>query len=122
MRAALWRTVLALLLTLLIVEHVGKPLFGRERPFREGPKPSAIVRIPATTSFPSGHAASAAAGALALTRVWPAAAVPLSILAALIALSRVALGVHYVGDVLAGVMVGLMVAALATVRPVRTRR
>jgi membrane-associated phospholipid phosphatase len=113
-RAALWRVVLALLLTLLAVDYACKPLAGRDRPFVHGPKAAAIVWLPTTASFPSGHAASSAAGAFALSRVWPAAALPLWLLALLVMLSRVVLGVHYVSDVIAGALVGLLVAWLAT--------
>jgi undecaprenyl-diphosphatase len=118
-RAALWRATLAMVLALALVDYVCKPLVGRERPFVHGPKASAIVWIPTSTSFPSGHAASAAAGAMALSRVWPAATLSLWLLAAIIMLSRVALGVHYVSDVIAGALVGLYAAWLATVPPSR---
>jgi membrane-associated phospholipid phosphatase len=120
MRAAVWRAVMAVSLAMLLANILIKPLVGRERPFVHGPAASPLVWQPSTRSFPSGHAASAAAGALALARVWPPAAAPLTVLAALIALSRVALGVHYVGDVLAGILVGLLAAILASPRGITT--
>lgn len=115
-RAACWRTMLALALSLWLVDGVVKPLARRERPFVNGPAPSALAWRPTTSSFPSGHAASAAAGSLSLARAFPPAAVPLTALAALIVLSRVGLGMHYVGDVLGGVLLGLAVAAFVSPR------
>jgi membrane-associated phospholipid phosphatase len=114
LRAALWRAVMAVLLAMILVEYATKPLARRERPFVHGPAPSSIVWVPSTTSFPSGHAATAAAGAVALSRAWPPATVPLSAIAGLIALSRVALGVHFAGDVLGGLLVGFFAATLAS--------
>lgn len=118
-RMALWRAVLAVVLALLLVDHVLKPLVARDRPFVLGPQASAIVWIPTTTSFPSGHAASAAAGALSTARAWPPVAGPVCVVAFLVILSRVALGVHFAGDVIGGAIVGLLVAAFVTARPRR---
>jgi undecaprenyl-diphosphatase len=115
-RAALWRAVMAIAFTFAIVDWIAKPLVARERPFLRGPAASAIVWRPTSSSFPSGHAASAAAGALALSRVWPPVAVPLTLLAATITFSRVGLGVHYVGDVTGGTLLGLLMAGLACPR------
>jgi undecaprenyl-diphosphatase len=74
---------------------------------------------PGTTSFPSGHATGAAAfwtvvAVLLLPRLgrraWWVLAVP-----AVVAVSRVLLGVHYPSDVLAGLLVGGCWAAAWTV-------
>ncbi len=99
---------------------------GRQRPDREGAGvPSARwVTMPASTSFPSGHSASAFAFAAAVGGELPALAVPLRALAAAVAYSRVHTGVHYPGDVVVGSMVGTTVGELATLtaRFVRRRR
>jgi undecaprenyl-diphosphatase len=60
-------------------------------------------------SFPSGHAASAFAGAVALSYLWRLGTPLFLLLAAAIAFSRVHVGVHYPGDVLAGAALGTIV-------------
>jgi undecaprenyl-diphosphatase len=65
-------------------------------------------------SFPSGHAARAFLIAVLATVLGPAwAAVLLWIWAPLVSLARVAMGVHYLSDVLAGLLVGVIIGALA---------
>ena len=63
-------------------------------------------------SFPSGHATTAFALAVVLGFIAPRWFYPALSLAAVIAVSRVALGVHYPTDVLAGAMLGLLGAYL----------
>ena len=60
-------------------------------------------------SFPSGHAATAFAGAVSLSYLWRRGAPLFFLLAAAIAFSRVYVGVHYPGDVLAGAALGTAV-------------
>ena len=95
---------------------VVKPLSRRSRPDRiAGEVPIARhVRMPASTSFPSGHTATAFAFATGVGRVLPQAAVPLHAVAALVGYSRVHTGVHYPGDVVAGAVSGTIVAQLVT--------
>jgi undecaprenyl-diphosphatase len=93
----------------------------------ERPRPSASV--PAADplmgaggwSFPSGHAATAFAGAVALAYLWRRGAPFFFLLAAAIAFSRVYVGVHYPGDVLAGGALGILVG-LAWVAALRLPR
>ena len=108
-----WQLGLAILLTLLLVDGVIKPLVGRERPSPVSAGLVAIIEPPDTTAFPSGHAASSFAGASALARLVPRARIALWALAALIAASRLYLGVHYPLDVVAGALVGLGCATFA---------
>ena len=70
-----------------------------------------LIVAPATPSFPSSHAAMAAAGAVALSvyapDLWPLFAT----LAVLMAASRVYVAVHHVSDVVVGLAVGAAVGA-----------
>jgi undecaprenyl-diphosphatase len=61
-------------------------------------------------SFPSGHAARMAAIAVAVGRFEPAAGLISFLLALLVGLCRVAVGVHYASDVLAGLLIGTLSA------------
>jgi undecaprenyl-diphosphatase len=67
--------------------------------------------MPRSTSFPSGHAASASAFGTVATAS-PEAGLPLSAAAALVAYSRVHTGVHYPLDVIAGSLTGATLAQL----------
>jgi undecaprenyl-diphosphatase len=100
-----WPGVARHALATLIVSHllvqVVKRSVGRPRPSRATAAESWVAE-PDRFSFPSGHAAAALAVALAYAVVWPALAVPFLALAMAIGASRVALGVHYPGDVAAG--------------------
>jgi membrane-associated phospholipid phosphatase len=89
-----------------------KPLGRRRRPDRalEQVPLARHVRMPSSTSFPSGHSAAAFAFATGVGHVLPAAAIPLHGLAAVVAYSRVHTGVHYPGDIVAGALLGTMLA------------
>jgi undecaprenyl-diphosphatase len=80
----------------------------RARPDRDtaGVPGQRRVPMPESTSFPSGHSASAFAFAEAVGASLPGLAVPLRGLAAAVAYSRVHTGVHYPGDVVVGSLVG----------------
>jgi membrane-associated phospholipid phosphatase len=98
--------------TATFVNLVVKPFGRRERPDREAQEVPAErqVRMPASRSFPSGHTAAAVAFAEGVGGVLPSAGIPLRLLAALVAYSRIHTGVHYPGDVLAGALLGAMIA------------
>jgi len=91
-----------------------KPLQQRPRPHRveSDLHQARHVKMPESTSFPSGHAASAFAFAYAVGRHLPGLAVPLRLLAAGVAYSRVHTGVHYPGDVMVGSIMGAGTAAM----------
>jgi membrane-associated phospholipid phosphatase len=67
-----------------------------------------LARQPRTTSFPSGHAATAAAFATAVTLESPLRGLPMIALAAGVAYGRIHVGVHYPSDVAAGVALGVV--------------
>ena len=113
-RRAAIESVLAIGATSAIVNLGIKPLARRRRPDRADPAQfeARVVPMPESTSFPSGHAASASAFAYAVGRHLPELAVPIRLLAGGVAYSRVHTGVHYPGDVVIGAIVGDGVAAM----------
>jgi undecaprenyl-diphosphatase len=94
---------------------VAKPLSTRRRPARQEAEELARrhVQMPRSSSFPSGHSASAFAFATGTAKAQPMLSVPLLVLAALVGYSRVHVGVHYPADVLAGAFIGISAAELA---------
>lgn len=89
-----------------------KYLFDRARPFIWDTEIAPLIKTPSSSSFPSGHSATAAAGALTLSVIYPAFALLLVPAGLLVILSRVYLGVHFPFDVLAGVAIGISTAAV----------
>lgn len=85
-----------------------KRLYPRARPDRLGEEvpETRHVRMPTSTSFPSGHSASGFAFAGAVADTNPHLAIPLEFLAAAVAYSRVHTGVHYPGDAVIGSLIG----------------
>lgn len=107
LRRAAHRGLSAVAVTSLLANQVAKRAAPRARPVRTTiPVIRLARRIPTSSSFPSGHSASAAAFAVGASREVPALAVPLGALAALVGLSRVYTGVHFPGDVAAGFALG----------------
>lgn len=91
-----------------IVVHVLKETVDRMRPPVAYPDViTAVGTIPSSPSFPSGHAATAFATAAVVASFYPRLRWPLYGLAALVALSRLYLGVHFGLDVAAGAALGL---------------
>jgi undecaprenyl-diphosphatase len=67
--------------------------------------------MPHSFSFPSGHTATSFAAAYAVARTLGRRWAWLYAVAALIAFSRLYLGVHYPADVLGGIILGTLTAA-----------
>lgn len=117
-RLAARRGLGSLVLASAVANLVCKPLAPRRRPVRKVQlqRGAAYVRMPITSSFPSGHAASAFGFAAGAGAAAPRLAAPLRLLAILVAYSRVHTGVHYPADSLAGAVVGTAAAKLAARR------
>ena len=107
-RRAASRGMASVGVTSALCNLVLKPLSNRRRPHRARHRVPADrhVKMPGSSSFPSGHAASAFAFATAVGAEMPALSLPLGALATLVAYSRVHTGVHYPGDVVAGAVIG----------------
>ncbi|THA23528.1 phosphatase PAP2 family protein [Streptomyces sp. RKND-216] len=117
------RGVASLAVASATVNTLGKRAVRRARPILDNvPVVRQLHTQPVTTSFPSGHSASAAAftTGLALENPrWGAAVAPL---AAAVAFSRVYTGVHYPSDVLAGAAIGVGAAfAVRGLAPTRSQ-
>lgn len=113
--------LIGLLFSLMINDWILKPWIARPRPFdlelpwwQELYKYPDLIKRPSSWSFPSGHTSSsfAAAAALWFTKK-KRLIIPSSILAVLIAFSRIYVHVHYPTDVIAGVIVGILYGLLA---------
>jgi undecaprenyl-diphosphatase len=106
-RPSIFLTVLAADVLADLAAELGKVIVQRHRPFETqiGPKSNAH-------SFPSGHTATAFACATVLAHFAPRWRVPFFVLATLIAVSRVYNGMHYPTDVLAGAVLGVLIALL----------
>ena len=91
------------------VNQVLKHIARRPRPDRVGADvPTARhVPMPTSTSFPSGHSASAFAFAEGVSQTMPAVGLTLRLAATTVAYTRVHAGVHYPGDVIAGASIGV---------------
>lgn len=113
-------------LTSGVVNGVMKPLARRRRPDRDtfNVPVGRQVTMPASRSFPSGHAASAFAFAAGVAADAPQAGLILNAAAAVVAYSRVHTGVHYPGDVIVGSLTGAALApiAVSALRRLRARR
>jgi undecaprenyl-diphosphatase len=95
----------------VVINGMVKSLFKRERPVIQEERPYRI-RIPLTTSFPSGHSSSAMLASFLLSegsRIGPA----YFALGLLVASSRVYVKIHHPSDVLGGLAVGVGLGLLA---------
>lgn len=109
---AAWRFAAALTVESIIINGVVKSLFKRERPVVQEPRPHRL-RMPLSTSFPSGHSSTAmVAGVLLSQRSSKPTKVALFTLGGAVALSRVHVRIHHASDVAGGLAVGLGLGAI----------
>ena len=91
-----------------------KGTFARPRPIAVLLDARVLVESGAGYSFPSGHATLAFAVAFVFAAKYPKFRYPLFALAALVALSRIYIGMHFPSDVLAGAALGSAVGLAVT--------
>jgi undecaprenyl-diphosphatase len=118
----LWRLGATLAVESVVVNGVIKNVVRRERPVVQHERPHRL-RIPLTSSFPSGHASSAMTAAMLLGEGRRSAPVYFG-LGLVVAASRVYVRIHHASDVVGGLGVGLALGAVARRwwRSPRTRR
>ena len=116
-----YAAVLSLIFGVIVTNLLLKNIVARPRPFAEIEALIPLIAKPTDFSFPSGHTTASFAVALVMLRMLPKKiGIPAVVLAALVAFSRLYLGVHYPTDVLAGFVVALVGSSLA-VWGVRTK-
>jgi undecaprenyl-diphosphatase len=93
--------------------RVLKRIIGRERPCATEPHAWSMLLPPDRFSFPSGHSITAFACATTLTLFYPALSLGLIFCALSVAASRVILGLHYLSDVVAGMLIGILIGTAA---------
>ena len=97
----------------LLVNQGIKRLVARPRPQPVEPRPMHLRR-PLTSSFPSGHASAGAVAATLLSQRDPKLAPAYSVLAVIVATSRVHVQIHHASDVIAGAAVGTLIGRFVT--------
>lgn len=105
----------ALFGSLVINDFILKNIFARPRPFTVNEDLKTFIEsiglsLPTSFSFPSGHSFSSFACATMITCVLKKKGVYTYIPATLIAISRCFIGVHYLSDVLCGMLLGCLIA------------
>lgn len=109
--------VLASILTLVLTDQLSsglfKPLLNRPRPCHVMENINLLVGCGAGQAMPSSHAANAFGQAVLFSIFYRKPRLYLLSFAALVAVSRIFVGVHYFGDIIAGAVLGGLCAAAA---------
>ncbi|HKW51206.1 MAG TPA: phosphatase PAP2 family protein, partial [Candidatus Eisenbacteria bacterium] len=108
-RGALALVVLALTLTVAdqVSAKVIKPMVKRPRPSVVLADSHPLFGVRRSYSFPSVHAVNFSAALPIVATVFPPAAIPAAVVAALVCFSRIYVGDHWPSDVLGGILLGL---------------
>ncbi len=90
-----------------------KRFAARPRPCQIEPHCWATLLPPDQFSFPSGHTMTSFAIATSLSLFYPALTATLAFCAISIAISRIMLGMHFLSDVIAGALIGILLGYLS---------
>ncbi|RHO29468.1 phosphatase PAP2 family protein [Roseburia sp. AM51-8] len=110
-----WTSALALLFSLLVINVFLKNTVMRARPCWIDDSVTLLVKNPKDYSFPSGHSSASFASAVSIVQYarYRKQGIAAVVLAALIAISRMYVFVHFPTDVLTGTILGIIEAILA---------
>jgi undecaprenyl-diphosphatase len=103
---------------LLLVQPISNAV-DRARPFVDHPHAKLLIHHATDAGFPSDHATGAFAMAMALWFYDRAIGALALVLAAIVAFARVYVGVHYPSDVVGGALIGIAVALIFQLTPLR---
>ncbi|MBO6260463.1 MAG: phosphatase PAP2 family protein [Lachnospiraceae bacterium] len=106
--------LLSYVFVFVLGQYVLKNLFDRPRPCHVDQAFQLLVDRPSSSSFPSTHSAWSFAAATAIFMRHRKAGIPVFIVAAIIAFSRMYLFLHFPTDVLVGIVFGVVVGLAAT--------
>ncbi len=102
--------VISLLLTFIIANLIIKNAVDRARPYETYTYLESLIGKMVDSSFPSGHAANTFAVAVAILLNNRKIGIPVTIVAVIMAFSRMYNVVHYPTDVIAGILIGTVIA------------
>jgi undecaprenyl-diphosphatase len=106
--------IIILAITMIVADqtasHLLKPLVGRLRPCNDLLSVRLLIDCGPGFSFPSSHTVNTFAAAFVLSRFYGESKYIFYTIATLIAYSRVYVGVHYPADILAGAVLGIIIA------------
>lgn len=110
-----WTSALALLFSVLVINVFLKNMAMRARPCWIDDTIPLLVKNPKDYSFPSGHSSASFASAVSIVQYakYRKQGIAAVILAALIAVSRMYVFVHFPTDVFVGTILGIVEAILA---------
>ena len=106
------KVILVVVLAGFLGEGLIKHLAKRKRPSKYIEESDMLIKKPITYSFPSGHTSSSVASAIVISRSCPGLSIPVAVLAFLVSFSRLYFKVHYLSDIVAGAILGIVLSYL----------